>query len=346
VRLAILGTESFRMTRAALVFLAASVVSACGGRKSPAGPTSDTAAPQISCPADISIRCVPTATQSVTFDPPAVTGGVAPIQKSCNPVSGSAFPLGTTAVNCSASDASSRTATCSFYVSLTGFSIALRKYEAFGDSLTAGETGRPSVAGFNEIDLPNAYPTKLQQQFDATYPAQGVVVINRGHSLDTVGQTETLLRSFAAADRPDVVLLLTGYNNLTQPCGANGSGTQACRDAVRNLGMDVRSCIRHATEVDDALKFVFISTLTPPGTSGSNGIDRNAIILANDQIRQASSSEHAVLVDSYTAFLGHEADYVNVDGLHLKPAGYQALADAFFAAIQSAVQQTPLFRQP
>jgi lysophospholipase L1-like esterase len=47
-------------------------------------------------------------------------------------------------------------------------------------------------------------------------------------------------------------------------------------------------------------------------------------------------------VDSYAAFIGHEADYVNVDGLHLRPAGYQALADAFFAAIQATVPQTPL----
>ena len=47
------------------------------------------------------------------------------------------------------------------------------------------------------------------------------------------------------------------------------------------------------------------------------------------------------LVDSYVAFLGHEAEYVNVDGLHLKPAGYQALADTFFAAIQATVPMTP-----
>jgi lysophospholipase L1-like esterase len=279
----------------------------------------------------------------VTFDSPAVIGGAAPVKISCNPESGSTLPLGTTPVNCSASDASSRTATCSFDVRLTGFSIALRKYEAFGDSVTAGETGRPSVAGFNDIDIVNAYPTKLQQQLEDTYPGQGVIVINRGHSLDTVDQTDILVRSFAAADRPDVVLLLLGYNNLTQPCGASGSATQACREAIRKVGTDVRSCIRHAKEADDALKFVFLSTLTPPGASGSNRIDRNAIVQANDQIRQTASSENAVLVDSYSAFLGHEANYVNVDGLHLTPAGYQRLADAFLAAIQATVPQSPSF---
>ena len=57
---------------------------------------------------------------------------------------------------------------------------------------------------------------------------------------------------------------------------------------------------------------------------------------------QVATSEGAVLVDSHAAFLGHEAEYVNVDGLHLRPAGYQALADTFFAAIKATVPQTPL----
>jgi len=175
------------------------------------------------------------------------------------------------------------------------------------------------------------------------YPGQGLVVINRGHSLDTVAQTDALVRTFAAADLPEVVLLLSGYNNLTQACGSNGSATPACRNAIGTVGADIRSCIRHAREVDAALKFIFVSTLTPPGASGSNRVDRNAIVQANDQIRQAALSEHAVVVDSYAAFLGREPDYVNVDGLHLTPAGYQALAAGFFSAIQSAVEQIPLF---
>jgi hypothetical protein len=185
----------------------------CGGHKA-GGPTTPTTPMQMSCPADISVRAVPDATQPVTFDPPAVTGGSGAVQTSCNPSSGSAFPLGTTAVTCSASDASSRPTTCSFRITLTGFSIALTKYEAFGDSITAGETGRPSVAGLDFIDLPNAYPTQLQQRFDAVYPGQGLFVINRGHSLDTVAQTDALVRTFAAADRPEVCLLLSG---LQQP---------------------------------------------------------------------------------------------------------------------------------
>ena len=32
-----------------------------------------------------------------------------------------------------------------------------------------------------------------------------------------------------------------------------------------------------------------------------------------------------------------------MDGLHLRPAGYAALADGFYAAIQATVPQTPAF---
>jgi lysophospholipase L1-like esterase len=101
-------------------------------------------------------------------------------------------------------------------------------------------------------------------------------------------------------------------------------------------------------ELSPATKYIFLGTLTPPGPSGSLRIDAGAIIATNDKIRQTAAVERVVLVDAYAAFVGHEADYVNVDGLHLRPAGYQALADAFFAAIQVTVPHAPLssFRLP
>jgi lysophospholipase L1-like esterase len=45
----------------------------------------------------------------------------------------------------------------------------------------------------------------------------------------------------------------------------------------------------------------------------------------------------AVLSDPYPLFLGHEAEYVDEDGLHLRPAGNQVLAETFFAAIKRAI---------
>jgi lysophospholipase L1-like esterase len=95
------------------------------------------------------------------------------------------------------------------------------------------------------------------------------------------------------------------------------------------------------------VRYVFVSTLTPSGPLVPPTIDRrlrsDAITQVNARIRQVVAAQRGTLVDTYPTFLGHEAEYVSIDGLHLRPAGYQALADAFFAAIQQTVPQTPLF---
>lgn len=289
--------------------------------------------------------------QAVTFDAPKVTDGAAPVTATCSPASGDSFALGNTTVNCQATDAQARKATCSFNVTLKGFSITAKRYVAYGDSITEGETGRPNVVVPLVLDTPNAYPTKLQTEFDAVYPGQGVVVVNRGHSGDYVetldGATNTTLNVIirnVAADKPDAVLLLSGYNNLTTVCPPGASGSRACRDQIAFVPIGLRDCIRRVRELSPATKYIFLATLTPPGPSGSNRIDGTAIAATNDGIRQTAAVERVVLVDAYGAFVGHEADYVNADGLHLRPAGYQALADAFFAAIQQTIPQTPLAR--
>jgi lysophospholipase L1-like esterase len=261
---------------------------------------------------------------------------------SCSQSSGTSFPLGTTPVNCTASDAQSRQATCAFNVTLKGFSLGVTKFDSIGDSLTAGENGRLSL-----IDLPNAYPTRLQAAFDSNYPGQGIVVINRGTNGERAERTADLIRAYVTADRPDVVLLLTGYNNL-QPCGPGRATTTSCRNAIDDVGLDVRDCIRHARETSAGIHFIFVSTLTPPGPVAPDAprdrrIAPEAIVQTNDQIRQRVASEGATLVDTYPLFIGHETEYVDTDGLHLRPAGYQALADSFFAAIKTTIPQTALF---
>jgi lysophospholipase L1-like esterase len=316
------------------------VPAGCSGHKSPGGPTTNP--PQITCPADISIRSVSTPSQVVNFDPPAVVGGAQPVQTTCTPASASMFPLGSTTVNCTATDASARPAMCSFKVTLSGFAIGLTKYEAFGDSLTAGETGRSSIYAPFFDDVANAYPTKLQTAFDSVYPGQGVVVLNKGHNGDTVERVDDTIRDTIPRDRPDAVLILAGYNDLS-PC-TDGESETACGDGIDHVGLGIRDCIRHTKELNAGVQYVFVSTLTPPGLSGSLRSDPNAIIQANAKIRQQVAANGAVLVDSYSAFQGHEADYVNVDGLHLTQAGYQALADTFFAVIQATIPQTPLSR--
>lgn len=274
--------------------------------------------------------------QVVDYPAPTVTGGTTPVNTSCTRASGTSFPLGTTAVSCTAVDAGGRQAACSFNVAVSGLTIAATLYEAVGDSLTAGENGAGLKPAF--VDPPNSYPTKLEALLEAAFPGQGIKVINRGVSGQKVEQTIEQLPNNLLRDRPQAVLILIGYNDL-EVCGPGQLSSVACGEATSRVAIGVRDCIRRSKESPVGIKYIFASTLTPPGT-GPKRIDRDAIIETNNKIRQMVAVEKGTLVDTYPLFLGHEAEYVSGDGLHLNPAGYQAIADAFFAAIKATVPQT------
>jgi len=219
---------------------------------------------------------------------------------------------------------------------MTRLAIAVTKYDALGDSLTEGQNGH---LAFKVVDLPNVYPTKLQFLFDLNYPGQGITVINHGDGGKNIDFIVATLPGFIAADRPGAVLFLGGFNNLTSPCPPGSPLSTACKDGIGEVAGGVRDVIRHSKERD--VPYVFVSTLTPPGPSGGRRISGDAIIQADVRIRQTVAAEGGVLVDVYPLFQGHEAEYVDTDGLHLRPAGNQAIADAFFAAIKATIPQTP-----
>lgn len=292
----------------------------------------------------MTVSSVPAPTQTVTFGAPTVTDGAAPVAVTCSPESGTTFPLGSTSITCTAKDAMSRQATCSFGVTLKGFSIGGTKYDAIGDSFTIGENGEPAF-----VDTPNAYPTKLQQELEATYPGQGIVVLNHGDGGKRLEAILDNLLKYVTADKPDAVLLEGGYNDLIGDCGNGPTNTTLCRDSIETrITYGIRDCIRRSREAPRNVSYVFVMTLTPPGPVQKGApfdrrISSDAIVQANARIRQVVAAEGAVLVDVYPLFLGHESDYIDADGLHLRPAGNQVLADAFFAAIQKTIPQTPLF---
>jgi lysophospholipase L1-like esterase len=118
-----------------------------------------------------------------------------------------------------------------------------------------------------------------------------------------------------------------------------------CQAAIETVQFGIRDCIRRSRDFN--VGYVFVSTLTPPGpvlpgAPRDRRIAADAIVQANDRIRRIVAAEGATLVDAYPLFMGHEEEYVDTDGLHLRPAGYQLLADTFFAAIRATVPQTSL----
>ena len=82
----------------------------------------DTQPPTITCPANVTTvaaQTCPLATSGmVTFPPPTASDNCPGVTAACVPPSGSTFPVGTTTVTCTATDASGNTASCSFSVTL------------------------------------------------------------------------------------------------------------------------------------------------------------------------------------------------------------------------------------
>jgi lysophospholipase L1-like esterase len=327
-----------RWVAATVVALAAACGSNPGGPTRPTGPTGPaTSAPEIACPSDVTVRSVTGASLPVTYTAALATGGAAPVTVTCSPESGSMFPLGSTSVNCAASDAQARQAACSFRVTLTGAVLSVTKYDALGDSLTEGQNGH---LAFKIVDVPNAYPTKLQLLLDLNYPDQPITVINHGTGGKKIDFLVSTLPGFIAEDKPGAVLFFGGFNNLTDSCPPGSSLSSACDIGIGEVAGGVRDIIRHSKE--RGVPIVFVSTLTPPGPSGSRRINGDAIIQADSRIRQTVAAEGGILVDVYPLFQGHEAEYVDTDGLHLRPAGYQAVAEAFLAAIKTTLPANPL----
>ena len=321
-------------------------LSACSN---PNEPGQQPPAPSITCPANITTRGVSGGGQPVTYPPATVSGGASPVTTTCTPASGSSFNVGTTAVSCTAADAASRQAQCSFTVTLTPMIVSVTKYLAFGDSLTEGQNGRAGLHGERIVDVPNAYPTKLQSMLNAEYPGQGITVPNYGYGGLPVGdEANGKLQDALVKEKPGAVLLLDGYNNLFSVCAPGVSNTQRCSDSITAVTFGIRDLIRIAKRPEYGVRYIFVSTMTPPGPYLNIPPDRrianDAIVRANTGIVNMVRSEAVTLVDTYPRFIGHEAEYVDQDGLHLRPAGYQALADSFFGVIKTTVTTTPGFQ--
>ena len=180
-------------------------------------------------------------TAAVTFPAPTTTG-VSPVTVTCSPFSGSAFPIGTTTVACQATDARSTAAACSFPVVVTRIpTLSLTRFLALGDSVTAGEVTvpQPTAAGTSawgpQILVPPAsYPTQLDSLLRGRYVAQvaAIDVVNAGLSGERAVDGARRFPGVMASVRPQVVLLLAGYNDLTSLGMAGVSGAISAMDTM------------------------------------------------------------------------------------------------------------------
>ena len=327
----------------AVILLVAGVAIGCGSPTAPTPaptptptPTPIPEPPSLTCPAPITASTTSASGTAVTFTTPSASGGQLPVTVSCTPESGTTFALGTTSVSCTASDSLNRTATCNFPVTVSRIpQLTATKFLAFGDSITQGEVTVP-IAGVTAQGFPNfslrivpsaAYPTVLQGLMRARYTTQtsSISVINEGLAGERARESFSLLRLAQALSthRPDVLLLMHGYNDIGDP--------SALSTTVAAVGMmAAEGRLRGAR--------VFIANLAPSRSSGSSARPSASVTGFNDRLIPVIRGEGATLVDVYGALLPAVDTYIGIDGLHPNEAGYRKIAETFMAAIQATLE--------
>jgi lysophospholipase L1-like esterase len=300
------------------------LVAGCGGGPTTVDQPPLVTLPTIACPADVADN-VTTVPLTVSYAPPAVTGGTAPVSTTCTVPSGATFPSGTSDVICTATDAAQRTAQCVFHVTVT-VKARLRgtKILAFGDSITEGETAQALVLTWHQYDPANSYPTVLQGLLQTRYPPQAadIVVVNAGVQGETAIKGADRLVDEVRRNGPDVLLLMEGSNDVNE-----GSSPFEISQAIR-------ADIIHALQY--GVKLVLVSTLLPEVRGRMRAFNPDGIDETNEAIRAAVEREGGTLVDAFSVFEPKKELLIGDDGLHPTVAGYKLLAETFAGAIAAS----------
>ncbi len=315
-----------------VLIVSAAFLNACAGKPTDPSPQPrPTDPPKVTCPAAMAAQSPNGLPVAVAYPSPAVAGGTAPVTTTCTPPNQSMFGVGVQTVSCTATDASQRTDTCAFTITVVAPPrIAVTRFLAFGDSITAGEDGIvASAAPFSArriVDRP--YPAVLQGLLAARYTAQTVIIDNRGVPGERVDTGAPRLSGLLGSRAYDAVLLLEGANDLFVDGPAAVSGIVS---AARFMANDARS--RGIQP--------FVATFPPQRVSGSLGGRAPLVPGLNAGIRDMAQVQGFPIVDLEAAFGSDISQLIGPDGLHPTSAGYARMAAAFFDALRLALDRPP-----
>ena len=316
----------------ASILAASALAGGCGGDTTTSPTPPPAAQLAVSCPSSFGVVSPSNVGVAVNYTTPVATGGQAPVAVACVPISGQLFAPGTTTVTCTARDAVFLTASCSFAITVTvPPRLSRTTFLAFGDSITAGEvtvpvgtalsTGEPA---YKQVVVPAAsYPTVLDGLLDARYLAQTPTVTNAGKPGEQTPDSLIRFRSLLATNRPEVLLLLDGHNDL----GSTAMALEGYNALV--------SIVREAKA--SGLR-VYVATLVPSIPGRLRSQPQGLLLQYNDAVRAMAAAEGVTLVDLYTAMLPEVNTLIGVDGLHPNEAGYARMASLFLAAIRATLE--------
>ncbi len=283
------------------------------------------AAPALSCPSPIA-RATTGTSVTISYETPSAENGQNPVTVACAPASGSTFNVGSSQISCTATDALNRSASCVIPVSVTRIpTTTATRFMAFGDSVTVGWTSAENPNAPPPYILSTltteSYPSVLQSLLSARYTEQTITVLNEGfggqRAQDALGRASQTFN----ANRPQVVLIMMGYNDL----GIGEAGIEGGIRGVNDLVKEAR--FRGAR--------VLLGTLTHPPIGVSRGIANSTISRFNERLKDVARGENLPLVDVYAAWASDPNRYNSADGRHPNALGYRLIAETFMTAIRN-----------
>jgi lysophospholipase L1-like esterase len=296
-----------------------------------------TVPPTITCPTSPSPLTSPNGQPvNVQYGTAIATG--TGVSVNCSPVSGASFPVGATAVVCTATDSGGRSAACSFTITVQSSPrINLTRFAAFGDSITWGEDGTDfcgstitadsaigRIRPHKQVPTAQQYPTVLLGLLQARYAAQAIVVQGLGVRGELAGDPATLSRfttQVISSRAYDAVLLMEGANDVN--AGAPSAGITGLRQMIE---------LAKASNVRP-----FLATI-PPEIDGYYHLTPGPANAFNNSVRSLAAFESVTLVDVQAAFGSTPGNFISCDGLHPNAEGYRVIANAFFNALVQTLQ--------
>src|SRR5687768_3183090 len=243
-------------TRVLVSVLAVTALGAACSRPQDAAPVAPTPVvttptappPSLLCPSAITTNPATSNGSTVSYEVPAPVDGERPVTVTCTPQPGALFAIGNTQVNCTATDAFNRVATCSFAVTVSELArLRLTRILAFGDSITSGEVVKPGTEDAETMPAREPYPAVLQRLINARYTGQTITVTNAGKggekAIDALPRFGGALRLVNA----EAVIILEGINDLYSgilPDNIENAlrGVGALAAEARNRGVRVYMC--------------------------------------------------------------------------------------------------------
>ena len=259
------------------------------------------------------------------------------VSVNCSPVSGAAFPVGATAVVCTATDSVGRSAACSFTITVqSALRISLTRFAAFGDSITWGEDGTDFCNTFvadstfgrfwphKQLPTAQQYPAVLAQLLQARYTGQTIRVEPLGKQGEAAAEALNRFQTLVIAPRAyDAVLLMEGANDINRLASPSGG----------IIGLRVMIETAKSNNVRP-----FLATIPPEIPSTVYTLDPAAVRSFNNSVRSLAAFENVTLVDVEAAFGSTPGNYISCDGLHPNAEGYRIIANAFFNVLVQTLQ--------